>query len=97
MIELDGSLRLAWAAEGFTTIRIFAPRRERAELLAFARAVADAALVERTVGGLRTALQRHYPGAFELRPQRLPREGEEPYLVVTLDPPRGEPNPDPDF
>ena len=97
MIELDGSLRLAWSADGLAAIRVFAPRRERAELLAFARAVADAALVERTVGGLRATLQREYPGAFELRAQRHPREGEEPYLVVTLDPPRREPSPEPDL
>jgi len=96
VIELDGSLRLAWSADGFFAIRVFAPRRDRVELIAFARVVADAALVERTVSGLRGALQQLYPGAFELRAQRHPRDGEEPYLVVTLDPPRHEPNPDPE-
>jgi hypothetical protein len=95
MIELDGSIRFAWTADGFATIRVVARRRDTAELTAFARTVADAALLERTVAGLRTRLQASHPGGFELHAQRRPHDAPEPYLTVSLNPPRGEPNPDP--
>ncbi len=91
-MELDGSVRIAWAADGFAVIRVLAPRRSRSELAAFARTVADVALVERTLVGLRAALRDLHPGAFELQAHRLVREGEEPHVTITLNPPKGEPN-----
>ncbi len=95
-MEFDGSVRIAWTADGYAAIFVRAPRRGPAELAAFARTVADAALLERTVADLRAALQRAHPGAFELRAHRRVPEGDEPHLVITLDPPRREPNADPD-
>ncbi len=91
-IELDGSLRIAWDADGYRTIRVSAPRRSHDELAEFGRMVADEALVNRTVAALRMAL-RHLAGAtFDLDTRAT--GGGEPYIDVVLHPPRGIPNPD---
>jgi hypothetical protein len=90
---MDGSVRIAWEADGFSAIDVYARWRPQSELAAFARDVADAALVNRTVADLRTALRRGHPGEFELVPYPHERTGAR--LVVRLHPPPGEPNPDP--
>lgn len=95
-MHLDGSDTIAWAADGFAAIRVTAPRRSRAEQAEFAAAVADVALFDRTLDRLQAGLRERFPGQFDLLPQRHVREGEEPYVLVRLHPPRGEPNPDPD-
>jgi hypothetical protein len=93
MLQPDGSIRIAWQADGFEAIIVRARFRPTAELDAFARGVADVALLERSLPDLRTALRKRYPGAFDLitdeptaRPWRV---------IVSFHPPRGEPNPDP--
>jgi hypothetical protein len=93
MDPMDGSVRIAWEADGYSAIDVYARWRPRAELAAFARDVADAALVNRTLADLRVALRREHPGEFELVP--YPHERSGPRVVVRLNPPRGEPNPDP--
>jgi hypothetical protein len=90
---MDGSVHIAWEADGYSAIDVYARWRSRAELTAFARDVADAALVNRTVADLGTALRREHPGEFDLVP--YPHERAGPRVVVRLHPPRGEPNPDP--
>lgn len=98
-MELDGSVIIAWDADGFSAIQIRAPRRTVDELQAFARAVADAALVHRSASALRAALRAHLPAdpGFDLEPRARHRYPGEPHLLVTLRPPRGEPNPDPEI
>jgi hypothetical protein len=93
MLEHDGSIRIAWQADGFEAILVRARFRPAAQLEAFARSVADIALLERTLPDLRVALQQRFPGAFDLltdepvsRPWRV---------IVRFHPPRGDPNPDP--
>jgi hypothetical protein len=66
LVESDGSVRIAWEVEGFDSIHVRARFREREELATFARGVADAALFERTPADLRVALQKTFPGAFDL-------------------------------
>ena len=92
LIEPDGSVRIAWDADGYEAIHVVARFREREELEGFARGVADAALFERTVADLRVALRAAFPGAFELS-TREPAGG--PWrVVVTFLPPRRAGRPD---
>ena len=93
LIEPDGSVRIAWQADGFEAIHVLARFRERAELEAFARRVADEALFERTVSDLRVALRKAFPGAFEMS-TREPATG--PWrVVIQFHPPRREGRLDP--
>ncbi len=93
MLQHDGSIRIAWQADGFEAIFVRARFRPRVELDEFARSVADVALLERTLHDLRTALRQRYPGAFDLitdEPVSAPWR-----VIISFHPPRGEPNPDP--
>lgn len=93
MLQPDGSIRIAWQADGFEAILVRARFRPAVELEAFARSVADMALLERTLADLRTALVKRFPGAFDLvADERVASEGR---VIVSFHPPRGEPNPDP--
>jgi hypothetical protein len=89
----DGAIRIAWSADGFQAIDVVGRWRTRAELDAFARDVADAALLNRSVRELGVALRTAHPGEFELVP--YPHDRVLPRVVIRLNPPRGEPNPDP--
>jgi hypothetical protein len=93
MLQQDGSIRIAWQADGYEAIVVRGRFRARGELETFARDVADLALLERRLADLSAALRARFPGAFDLRaeePVRGPWQ-----VVVTLHPPRGQPNPDP--
>ena len=93
MLQHDGSIRIAWQADGFEAIFVRARFRPARELEVFATEVADLALLERTLADLRTALRKQYPGAFDLltdEPLSAPSR-----VIVSFHPPRGEPNPDP--
>ncbi len=93
MLQQDGSIRIAWQADGFEAIFVRARFRPAPDLDGFARTVADVALLERTLPDLRNALRKEYPGQFDL-------VTDEPFLkpgrvIISFHPPRGEPNPDP--
>jgi len=93
MLQQDGSIRIAWHADGYESIVVRARFRPSRQLEAFARDVADVALLERTVADLRQALRQQHPGAFDLitsEPTTGPWQ-----VIVSFHPPRGEPNPDP--
>jgi hypothetical protein len=94
VLQGDGSIVIAWQADGFASIAVRARFRPREELEALARGVADVALLERSLHDLRVALTRDFPGDFDL----LTREpaGRPGEVVVSFHPPRGEPNPDPE-
>jgi hypothetical protein len=92
LIEPDGSVRIAWQADGYEAIFVHARFRERGELEAYARAVADAALFERSVAALRVALRTSYPGEFDLS-TREPATGAW-RVDVRFHPPRREGRPD---
>lgn len=91
-IDLSGAVRIAWDAEGLQSVHVIARWRTRTELERYAQAVADAALLNRTLADLRTALRRLFPGAFDLEVIR--HDERDPRVVVRFHPPRGEPNPD---
>jgi hypothetical protein len=93
MLEHDGSVRIAWSADGYDAILVRARFRPRGQVVAFASDVADVALLERTLPDLRRALRRRFPGAFDLvtqEPATAPWQ-----VIVSFHPPPGEPNPDP--
>lgn len=91
-MERDGSIRIAWSADGFEAIHVRARFRTPEELAAWARGVADEALLERTVRGLHARLRERYPGAFELSTRG--RAGEAGVVLVSFHPPKGTPRPD---
>jgi hypothetical protein len=93
MLQQDGSIRIAWQADGFEAIFVRARFRPARELAEYASGVADVALLERTLPDLRNELRKRYPGDFDL----VTREPVEAawQVVVSFHPPRGEPNPDP--
>jgi hypothetical protein len=88
LIEADGSVRIAWQADGYEAIHVLARFRERAELERYAMTVADLALLERTLADLRVALRDAFPGAFDLS-TREPA-GQPWRVVVSFHPPRRE-------
>ncbi|MEA2025205.1 MAG: hypothetical protein U9O18_00795 [Chloroflexota bacterium] len=93
MLQPDGSIRIAWQADGFEAIFVRARFRPAGDLEGFAKGIADVALLERTLPDLRTALRKCYPGEFDLltdEPVSAPGR-----VIVSFHPPRGEPNPDP--
>lgn len=93
MLQQDGSIRIAWQADGFDAILVRARFRPARQLDAFAMGVADVALLERTLPDLRVALRGRFPGAFDLltdEPIAGPRQ-----VIISFHPPPGDPNPDP--
>ncbi len=91
-VQADGSVRISWSADGYESIDVEGRWRSRIELDDFAREVADAALLNRSVEELRTALRRRLGATFDLVELRHDPRG--PRLVTRLHPPRGTPNPD---
>ncbi len=98
MQEPDGSVRIAWTGNDHTSIKVAAPRREWEELSAFARDVADVALLNRDLPALHAALRSRFGATFELETRAEPDAREEEqtgeFVLVTLHPPQGMPNPD---
>jgi hypothetical protein len=91
-MESDGSVRIAWQADGYVAIHIYARFWPREALNDFASGVADAALTNRTVGDLRRVLRRLYPGEFEM--QAPDADAPDRRVRISFHPPRGEPNPE---
>ena len=92
---MDGSVRIAWEADGFVGVRVVAERRPTSELVDFARRVADIALFNRTAHTLRSGLRDEFgAAAFELDTSAVRGDRRDGHLIVRFLPPRGEPNPD---
>ncbi len=91
-VELRDGIRIAWSADGFDSIHVLARRRTRTELEGYARGVADAALLNRSLADLRRALREAFPAAFDM--ETAAHDEADPHVVVRFHPPRGEPNPD---
>ena len=92
MLQHDGSIRIAWHVGAFDSIDVRARFRPAAEVAAFARGVADVALLERSLPDLHSGLRTAFPGAFDLITHE-PVDGPW-HVVVSFHPPRREPNPD---
>ena len=56
MLQQDGSIRIAWQADGYEAIYVRARFRPAHDLVGFGRTVADVALLERSLPDLRPAL-----------------------------------------
>jgi len=91
-VERDGSVRIAWNAEGFEAIHVYAQFWPSAELQLRAQGVADIALTNRTVHDLRRGLRERFGGSFNI--QAPDEDAPDRRVAVFFDPPAGEPNPD---
>jgi hypothetical protein len=91
-MEPDGSVRIAWQADGYVAIHVYARFWPAAELRRFAGAVADVALTNRSVADLRRGLRREFPGEFEL--EAPDADAPDRRVAVRFHPPPGTPNPD---
>jgi hypothetical protein len=92
-VESDGSVRIAWNADGYEAIHVYArfwPSPVAAER---AQGVADVALTNRTVHDLRRGLRARFGGGYEIHAPDL--RAPDRRVAVFFDPPAGEPNPDP--
>ena len=91
-VEPDGSIRIAWQAEGFDAIHVYARFWPADEVQRRARGVADVALTNRTVHDLRRGLRQRFGGVFSL--QAPDEDAPDRRVAVFFDPPLGEPNPE---
>ena len=91
---MDGSVRIAWEADGFVGVRVVAERRPASELVDYARRVADIALFNRTAHTLRSGLRAEFGGAFEFETGGGRGDLRDGHILVRFLPPRGNPNPD---
>ena len=92
-MEDDGSVRIAWQAEGFVAIHVYARFWPSTEVARRASSVADIALTNRTVHDLRRGLRQQFGSGFTL--QAPDEDAPDRRVAVFFDPPMGEPNPDP--
>ena len=93
-MESDGSIRIAWSAEGFEAIHVYARFWPHDELARRAGAVADIALTNRTVHDLRRGLRQRFGAEFDL--QSPDEDAPDKRVAVFFTPPRGTPNPEDD-
>ena len=91
-MEQDGSVRIAWQAEGYVAIHVYARFWPSETLADYARAVADDALTNRTVSELRRALRARFPGEFDM--EAPDADALDRRVRISFHPPRGEPNPE---
>lgn len=91
-MEADGSVRIAWQAEGFEAIHVYARFWSGEEVQLRARGVADVALLNRTVHDLRRGLRQRFGGGFDLHAPDA--DAPDRRVAVFFDPPTGTPNPD---
>lgn len=91
-MESDGSVRIAWNAEGFEAIHVYARFWPSGVVAERAQEVADVALINRTVHDLRRGLRALFGGAFQLHAPY--EDAPDRRMVIFFDPPRGTPNPD---
>ena len=92
-VESDGSVRIAWNADGFEAIHVYARFWPSTVVAERAQAVADVALTNRTVHDLRRGLRAHFGGGFTL--QAPDEDAPDSRVAIFFDPPRGQPRPDP--
>jgi hypothetical protein len=85
-------VRIAWYAEGFEAIHVYARFWPSSVVAERAQGVADVALTNRTVHDLRRGLRARFGGTFSLH---APDESApDRRVAIFFDPPRGTPNPD---
>jgi hypothetical protein len=90
-VQEDDSVRIAWAAEGFEAIHVYARFWPPDEVRRRAQGVADVALMNRNVHDLRRGLRQTFGGTFTL--QAPDEDAPDRRVAIYFDPPRGQPNP----
>ena len=90
----DDSVRIAWTAEGFEAIHVYARFWPIDEIRRRAQDVADIALVNRNLHDLRRGLRQRFGGTFSL--QAPDEDAPDKRVAVFFDPPVGPPNPNAD-
>lgn len=85
-------MRIAWQADGFEAIHVYARFWPSDEVHRRAQVVADVALTNRTIHDLRRGLREQLGGTFSLRAPD--QSAPDSRVAVFFDPPRGVPNPD---
>ena len=94
-VENDGSVRIAWLADGYEAIHVYARFWPPGEVQRRAQGVADVALINRTLHDLRRGLRQRFGGGFTL--QAPDEDAPDRRVAIFFDPPVGEPNPDDDW
>jgi hypothetical protein len=92
-MESDGSVRIAWTADGYEAIHVYARFWPSPVVAERAQGVADVALTNRTVHDLRIGLRDRFGAAFQL--QAPDEDAPDRRVAIFFDPPHGKPNPDP--
>ena len=92
-MESDGSVRIAWNADGYDAIHVYARFWPSTEVQRRAQDVADVALTNRTVHDLRRGLRLRF-GGDEFSMHTPYEDAPDRRVAVFFNPPRGEPNPD---
>ena len=92
-MEADGSIRIAWNADGYEAIHVYARFWPSNVVQQRAEQVADVALTHRSVSELRRGLRVSLGGGYEF--QAPDEDAPDRRVAIFFDPPRGEPNPDP--
>ncbi|HUP83504.1 MAG TPA: hypothetical protein VM284_04870 [Candidatus Limnocylindria bacterium] len=91
-MQEDDSVRIAWLADGFVAIHVYARFWPSAEVASRAADVADIALTNRTLHDLRRGLRQRFGSGFSL--QAPDEDAPDRRVAVFFDPPIGPANPD---
>jgi hypothetical protein len=91
-VEQDGSVRIAWNADGFEAIHVQARFWPDDHLQRLAQVVADVALTNRTLHDLRRGLRTRFGGTFDV--QAPDEDAPDRRVLISFHPPRGEPRPE---
>jgi hypothetical protein len=92
-VEADGSVRIAWHADDYVAIHVYARFWPADQLRRFASGVADVALTNRSLADLRRGLRHEFGGALEM--EAPDADAPDRRVAVRFHPPPGTPNPDP--
>jgi hypothetical protein len=93
-VQEDDSVRIAWFADGFEAIHVYARFWPSDEVARRAADVADIALTNRTFHDLRRGLRLRFGATFSL--QAPDEDAPDRRVAVFFDPPVGPPNPEAD-
>lgn len=91
-LQSDGSLRIAWLADGYEAIHVQAHFWPPDHLQRLAQGVADVALTNRTLHDLRRGLRQRFDGSFDM--EAPDQDAPDRRVLINFHPPRGRPNPD---
>lgn len=91
-MEPDGSIRIAWQADDYVAIHVYARFWPSQQVGEYASGVADVAQTNRTVHDLRRGLRQRFGGTFDV--EAPDQDAPDRRVVIAFHPPPGNPNPD---